>query len=112
MKEVTLTELMSDLASTEPPLGIQRLLGELRHFVKGYHDDKYVLRFDNGYGAVVYDQGTRHPLTAYWIRWDGEAKELTDHKVAYDRKGNSTFTAATPGILQLELLYMARVMEP
>ena len=108
MKEVTLSELMEDLASASSPLGVQELLGALRHFVKGYVDDKYVLRFDNGYGAVVYDQGTDYPLTAYWIKWDGEAKELTDYKVAYDGKGRSTYTAPSVFVLQMELVAMSQ----
>ena len=102
MKEVTLSELMEDLASA--PLGAQDLLGDMRHYVKGCSENRYVLRFDNGYGAVVYDEGTDYPLTAYWIKWDGEAKELTDYKVAYDGKGRSTYTAPSVFVLQMELV--------
>jgi len=105
MKEVTLSELMEDLAST--PLGAQDLLGDMRHYVKGCSENRYVLRFDNGYGAVVYDEGTDYPLTAYWIQWDGEAKELTDYKVAIDPKGHTSFTASTLEGLQKALKLMS-----
>ena len=110
MKEVSLQQLMNDQVSS--PLGIQDLLGELRHYVKGYHDDKYVLRFDNGYGAVVYDEATEYPLTAYWVRWPADAKELTDYRVASDGLGKHCYVAKSPTDLQASLTKMSEIVSP
>ena len=110
MKEVTLTELILDLTSS--PLGIQDLLGEMRHYVKGYHEDKYVLRFDNGYGAVVYDEGTDYPMTAYWVRWSDDSRHLNDFSVAIDPAGRSTYTARDTKDLQLHLAEMSSMVSP
>ena len=76
MRPVTKQDLLREVTEGEPEHPLEEFRFYVKHKVDGYH----VLRFDNGYGALVNLE--RQTVTA--ISWRPEAKHITDY---YDVSG-------------------------
>lgn len=92
MIESKLTDLIKEIRGERPDN--PTLFEELLLYIKHYKDDESVvtLRFDNGFGAVVFLEGTEGMSedTIYTVTWLPTAKDIGDYNVTHEPLGGLT----------------------
>ena len=86
MIELTREELIKEVRGERPDNAT--LFEDMLFHIKHAQDDKergerFILRFDNGFGAVVFLDGEEISDTVYTVTWNSSAKSIHDYSVTH-----------------------------
>jgi len=95
MIEITREELIKEVRGERPDNAT--LFEDMLFFVKDSKDNGAVttLRFDNGFGAMVFTPGGEAPRgisddMVYAVKWPSNAKHISDYSVTHEPLGGQT----------------------